>query len=53
MLHRVIETIRQIHKPSGFEGYLMSVQRSAGAPSVEDARRDYRRMLRTETPLMW
>ena len=53
MLHRIINSIRHINHSSGFNGYLMRVQRPAGGPTVEEARKDYRKLLRTENPSMW
>ena len=53
MLHTLINTFRHMNHTSGFERYLMKIQRSAGAPSVEDARKDYRNIVRSETPFTW
>ncbi len=44
MLHEFLRAIRTIGTGSEFESYWMSVQRDgiAGAPTVEEAKRDYR-----------
>ncbi len=43
MLQRVFSVIRRTNGVSGFDGYLQSLQGldSAGAPTREEARRDY------------
>ena len=43
MLHRLIDSLRHVAHPSGFETYLWKLQRDgrSGYPSVEEARKDY------------
>ena len=43
MIHRIIDTIRQMNHRSGFEAYLENVQRGRadGAPTITEAKRDY------------
>lgn len=49
-LHRFIEFFHEFRQPTGFEMYLMNLQRHShsAAPSVDEARRDYRAILRLE-----
>ncbi len=50
MLHRFIETIRHLNHRTGFEAYLESIQRNGapGAPSVNEAWRDYQSVVRKD-----
>lgn len=51
MLHKFIDSFRGAGHTSGFEVYFMSLQKAGvpGAPSLEEARQDYRRI----TPQSW
>lgn len=51
MLHRFIDTIRNIGSRSGFELYLANLVRDnhQGGPTVDEARREYRALMRRTT----
>ena len=51
MLHKFINSIRHLNDPSSFELYLNNVQRGGrlGAPSADEARRDYSIFLKRES----
>ena len=44
MLHRFIDTIRNMHRTSTFDTYLNNLHRGGrtGMPRVEEARKDFR-----------
>ena len=44
VLHRFLNTIRNIHPVSPFDSYVMNLQRSGrpGAPKMDEARKDFR-----------
>ena len=50
MLHRFIDTIRSMHATSTFETYLNNLQRSGrtGTPRVDEARKDFRSLLKSD-----
>lgn len=50
MLHRFIDTIRSMYATSTFDTYLNSLQRSgrAGMPKVDEARKDFRALVKSE-----
>ena len=50
MLHKFFDHFRGISRSSGFEDYYMSLQKKGipGAPSVEEARQDYRRFTESD-----
>ena len=51
MLHRFIDTIRHMAPQSGFEAYLLNLQKNGviGAPTPSEARKDYMSAIRRET----
>ncbi|MCH7786842.1 MAG: hypothetical protein IIB15_03150 [Chloroflexi bacterium] len=53
MLHKFINTLRHLNDPSGFELYLNNIQRGgrSGVPSLEEAKRDYKAVARSEASL--
>ncbi len=52
MLSRFIHSIRGLNQLSGFELYLANVQRhsTSGAPTVDEAKRDYQAIVRLDLP---
>ena len=50
MLNRVINTLKEFNHNHGFERYLENIQRSGlpGTPTVQEARRDYEAVVKTE-----
>ncbi len=50
MFNKFINTIRHLNEPSGFGLYLNNIQRHgrSGAPTAEEAKRDYRAVARNE-----
>ena len=50
MLHKFFGSFRTAGHPSGFEVYFRNIQKVGipGAPSVEEAQQDYRRLSRSE-----
>ena len=52
MLHRLIERVRRAARVSGFEAYLMDLQRKGhtGMPTVHEAQLDYRALIQRENP---
>jgi hypothetical protein len=53
MLRRLIETVREFGTGSDFEAYFTQIQRrnASAAPSIQDARKDYKAALHTHTLL--
>ena len=51
MLQRLFHAVRHANRPSGFEAYLINVQRDglSGAPTAAEARREYQKMVRVST----
>ena len=49
MLHRFIDTIRNIHAPSTFDSYLSTLQRSGrtGTPRIDEARKDFQSFVKS------
>ena len=43
MLHRLVETVRYVSGPSGFDAYYLNLRRGSlpGTPSRGEARKDY------------
>ena len=50
MLHRFVDTIRNFQPTSGFELYVINLQRSrlSTLPTVEEARRDFQHIFTPE-----
>ena len=50
MLHRFIDTIRNMHATSTFDTYLNNLQRSGreGMPKVDEARKDFRALVKSD-----
>ena len=48
MFHRIIEALRESTTPSGFESYMrtLNVRRANGGPTADEARRDFRSIMR-------
>lgn len=51
MFHKLIESIRHINHPTGFESYLNGLQGNKlhSNVTIDEAKRDYREALRTES----
>ncbi len=49
MLHRFLNTIRNIHPVSPFDSYVSNLQRSGrpGAPKMDEARKDFRSFMKS------
>ncbi len=50
MLHRFFDTILSMHATSTFDTYLNNLQRSGreGMPKVEEARKDFRALVKSD-----
>ena len=50
MIRRMLNSIRHLHPVSSFDSYFSSVQLHGGAvgPTIEEARKDYRKTISTE-----